>query len=534
MGEDENKDKYINYHERESLLVVYLVQIRQIEECEFWVYDKSAIQAVIDEFQKSEIQSEAEVRSKFIVQLSRALGYPSELRGEEFPVYGYGGRDVLPAKNADFIFFTDREFGKYRKNTQKHKKWVQDHSLLIIEAKKTGEMPEDLGQAQFYTMWTKAIAYIETDGEDFKGYFLNTVSSDLQVMDAKVEELADKSELWNFSYENILFIKNTGVSCVDKRLIPTEEVYEIITEDDELDIPEDTLFYMRRCLGKNAEGLTNVQMVSRFLNTTENMLQNDMRYGIPSYMIDFPRHIYHAKLYIDDMIFPLICGEVIEFYWEDEARYFFQSDYIEALVLYKNDILKEFEIGYHILDRFVTERLNHFELVRKCLEADSVRIAVENEIGMQMSLPAGNPGEMWNSKQHVTSMFAFWLSGMKKLKMIEDYYEIEFKLRFVSDSDELNSLYEAIDFVYDGIMLNENCVITIPGNKSDEDIEITEPILFEENVAIPLQDRIIQGVVFRPYRSALLPCKAVFVDKDENDIVSIPGCCEYKIVDIAG
>ena len=119
MGEDENKDKYINYHERESLLVVYLVQIRQIEECEFWVYDKSAIQAVIDEFQKSEIQSEAEVRSKFIVQLSRALGYPSELRGEEFPVYGYGGRDVLPAKNADFIFLRTENLvsiGKIHKN----------------------------------------------------------------------------------------------------------------------------------------------------------------------------------------------------------------------------------------------------------------------------------------------------------------------------------------------------------------------------------------------------------------------------------
>lgn len=62
----------------------------------------------------------------------------------------------------------ESSFGRYRGNTQNSKTWVQEHSLLIIEAKKPGKMPEDLGQARFYTMWTSAVAYIETDGEDFK------------------------------------------------------------------------------------------------------------------------------------------------------------------------------------------------------------------------------------------------------------------------------------------------------------------------------------------------------------------------------
>ena len=53
------------------------------------------IQAVIDEYRKSGINSEAEVRSKFVVPLIEALGYPSELRAEEFPVYGYAGREKL-------------------------------------------------------------------------------------------------------------------------------------------------------------------------------------------------------------------------------------------------------------------------------------------------------------------------------------------------------------------------------------------------------------------------------------------------------
>lgn len=41
------------------------------------VLDNSTIKAVIDEYAKSEIQSEAEVRSKLVVPLLCALGYPS-------------------------------------------------------------------------------------------------------------------------------------------------------------------------------------------------------------------------------------------------------------------------------------------------------------------------------------------------------------------------------------------------------------------------------------------------------------------------
>ncbi|RKJ04549.1 hypothetical protein D7X87_11075 [bacterium D16-54] len=497
-------------------------------------YDKVAIQSIVDEYRLSEIQSESEVRSKFIVRLSEVLGYPSQLRGEEFPVYGYGGRDALKAKNTDFIFFSDKSFSRYRANTQKNKAWVREHSLLIIEAKKPGKMPEDLGQVQFYAMWTKAVAYIETDGEEFKGYFVNPTSSDLEVIDTKVDELPNKPEVWNLSYENVLSIKQRGynIKNMDSRLTNMEEDdYQIITEDSDLNIPDRTLSYIRICLGRNAEGLTNVQMVSRFLNTTDSMLQNDMRYDIPLYMIDIPRHIYEAKLYVDSKIFPLITGKVTEFYCNDITRYSFESEYIVAEAIYNKNELSDFEIGYHILDKHVSERLNHFKLVGKCLNADVVTIAVENASGLQITLPSKCSKKMWRSKQHVKTLFEFWLSGMKKLKSIEEYYEIEFKLYTVSDPIELNELYEAIDFVYDGMMLQENCEITLPGDSFEEDFEIKEPIIVEDNKIIPLKDRIIQGFIFRPYRSTWLPSKAKFAGKRANDIVRLPGCCEYRIVE---
>lgn len=99
--------------------------------------------------------------------------------------------------------------------------------------------------------------------------------------------------------------------------------------------------------GKNAEKLTNIQLVSRFLNTTECMLQNDM-------------------------LFPLTDGKITEFYWNDIARYIFENGYIAIDVIYVNDRLNNFEIGYHILDRYASDRLEHFGLVGKCLNADSM------------------------------------------------------------------------------------------------------------------------------------------------------------------
>ena len=88
-----------------------------------------------------------------------------------------------------------------------------------------------------------------------------------------------------------------------------------------------------------------------------------------------------------------------------------------------------------------------------------------------------------------------------------------------------------LGFIYDGIMMNENCVITMPGDVIDEDLEISEPVLLEENKELPLPDQIIQGVVFRPYRSALLPCKIAFSEKTKKDIIRIPACCEYRIIE---
>lgn len=281
------------------------------------VLDNSSIKAVIDEYAKSEIQSEAEVRSKLVVPLLCALGYPSELRAEEFPVYGFGGRNKLPAKSADFLLFSNKEFGAHRRDTQKDKDWVQSHSLLIVEAKKPGEMPDSSGQAQFYTMWTKAVAYMVTDGCEIKAYCYSDISADYRIICCTTNELPYIENLGMLSFDNVRAIKEKEqVAWQECNALQnsTEYPVHIITDDAELNLPNETLAYIRNALGRNADGLSNVQLVAKYLNATDSFLQNDLRYDIPAYMIDIPRGEYKAKLYYDDFIFPIMTGKVIEFY----------------------------------------------------------------------------------------------------------------------------------------------------------------------------------------------------------------------------
>ena len=84
-----------------------------------------------DSQKESIVQSEAEVRSKLIVPIIDALGYPSYLRAEEFPVYGFSGGKQLPTTHGDFVLFSDREFALHRKFNQEDLDWVHQHSLRM-------------------------------------------------------------------------------------------------------------------------------------------------------------------------------------------------------------------------------------------------------------------------------------------------------------------------------------------------------------------------------------------------------------------
>lgn len=137
-----------------------------------FVLNQDELIKIIEEYQLSQVQSEQEVRSKLIDHLIRWLGYPSQYCSMDFSVYANRGGTELRPQKADYILFDDEHFADNKSRCQENKDWVHNHSLLIIEAKKPEEMPDINAQAQFYSMWTRAVAYIYVDGESIKGYIL--------------------------------------------------------------------------------------------------------------------------------------------------------------------------------------------------------------------------------------------------------------------------------------------------------------------------------------------------------------------------
>ena len=493
----------------------------------------NSIQEIVTEYQKSMIQSEAEVRSKLIVPLLEVLGYPSCLRAEEFPVYGFEGRKPIPAKSVDFILFSDSHFAEYRKLTDRCRNWVFSHSLLIVEAKKPGEIPEVLGQPEYYTIWTRAVAYLITDGIQIKGYFHNNINADYEMIECAIEDLPCNDGIWSFSYDNILRIKESASSTFAQRFNAETnggELCAILTDEDSINLPENTLQYMRYALGKNADGLNKLQLVARFLNTTDALLQNDLRYGIPPYIFDIPRHFYKAYLYINDIVLPLESGEIADFYWEDYERLIFENKYIKVDIIIYNEKLDAFEIGFRALDLSVSDRLSSFERIKEVLTAESIRVQLDDPRHRSFILPSGKPGAMWTSKSYMLDIHDFWYGSLQKLNAIEGFYEIEFTLHPIAGGESTQALCQAIDSVYAGIIMAQNCDILLPGGIVDEDVTFEEPTIFENEIRVPFEDLDIQGIHFVPHRSWLLPGTIHMKGTTQGDIVNTPGCCTYRIV----
>ncbi len=512
----------------------------------------NTLQDIIFEYKKSEIQSEEEIRTKLIIPLLDYLGYKSYLRAENFPVYGYEGRNKLPTKEADFILFSDKDFANHRKCNQPDTDWVYKNSLLVVEAKKPGEMPEIMGQPIFYTVWTKAVAYIAIDGVTIRGFLYNSINADPEIVNCKIEDLPDNNAFWKFSFENILRIKEnsayaldeiTGGNYKDITVVTSDAQEELkivdaysanaLTEEDLKDFPEATLQYMREALGKNSLGLNKVQLITRYLNTTDALLQNDLRYDVPEYIFSFPRKEYQASLFINNVVMPIDRGKVTEYYWNEYDRFFYESQYIQADIVYKNNVLLNYELGFHVLDNTVTQRLKSFENVERILYAGEIKIAINGNNNCSLHLSAEYEDHMWASRNLVLSQMDMWRQEMEKMREIEEFYNVNFQLKTVIGKDKINELYGAVDFVHAGIALQENCDITLPGGIFNEDISIDEPVILEDNKEIPLPKRTIHNVNFAPYQSWLLPCTINFEDTKQSDTIKVPGCVRYKIDPLA-
>ena len=496
------------------------------------------IERLVQEFKQSIIQSEAEVRSKFIVPLLEILEYPTFLRAEEFPVYGFEGGKQLPAKNADFLLFTDKEFAMHRKCTQKNLEWVQKNSLLVVEAKKPGEMPDILGQPQYYTVWTKSVAYLAIDGLSIKGYYFNNIYPDRKIIDCSLEELSTNADILAFAYNEILNIKEKAISfpkqpfLLDRHEESKMEEVRPATEDDIKNLPQEVFMYMRDALGRNSEGLSDMQVIGRFLNMTNAYLENGMRYDIPQYMFNFPRKFLPAQLSINKDVFPIETGKVVRFYQNDFDRYLYESKYITIDIMSFKGKHMVMNIGFSVQNRNVASRLGVFEKIQRVFTADSWKISFSDPDPMVMTFDLNEDSIIKVLREETVSRYEIYREDLERLRLIEDFYEVEFEL-FRIPPEKVNELQRAIYDIYAGITMECNCEITLPSNLFGEEFELDSHMPLEDDISAKMDPITLFGKTFVPSNSWILPFSTQTITHQVEGVISVPGCIRYAIKESA-
>ena len=478
------------------------------------------LKKIIEEFRLSTVQSEEEIRSKLIVPLLNYLGYPSHLRADEFPVYGFEGRKKLPTKEADYVLFSDSDYASHRTSSNKSISWVQQHSLLVVEAKKPGKMPEVLGQPQYYTVWTRAIAYFITDGYSFRGCMYEPISSDYEVVTCSVDDLPEKDEINIFAYDNLLKLKqqtnqqvgkieNAVLEVVNGELVVSDfysGVARALKPDEEIHLPTANLSFMLNALGRDADGLSDYYTVKKYLSMTDSYLQNDIRYGAPEYMISIPRKTRSAALYIENQVLPILSGEVTIYYQNEKEMYSFESDIFTLDLAYENDSLVYIAAGYKCVNTDAEKRLHELQIVFNVLSTKKISIWIKEYNDQVLTVEKMALRFLQKEKQNVSH----WIEEIKKINEIQKYYGVQIYLDRLENGEETINLYRNVDIVYNGIRMQSNVVAEIDRHVFKQDIDIPEPFKITDpqwnpqNMAITIHNH-----KFIPSELYLLPVKII-------------------------
>lgn len=489
------------------------------------------------------VSSESEVRSKLIDHLIVFLGYPPELRAEEFPVYGFNDNKPQRAKHADYITFKSNDYVMHKgKKTQTSLEWVRNNSLLVFEAKDKDEMPENFNQPAYYAMWTRAVAYLVCDGKRIKGYYYKDCTADREILDCKIEDLPNTESFDYFSYENILALKERRLTGnIDNEIIVRLRDYydaqksdvQLITHEEDLNVPENTINYMREALGKNSIGLNNLQLTAKFLNLTDTFLQNRIRYDIPEYMLGIPRDYGEVLLYADDNHFiPLFGASVVHYYRNEVDIYDVYNDFVRIIVHTTEGNADDVSIGFHVFDLSVDERMTKLNNIKLLLESNSISAYIKNT-STPLFVFALNSVNNSNALIAKTNLY---LKSLELLKTIEEYYEIKFSLSFVH-SENVLELLESIATIYRGITQEENHTLEYPQEAFAEidegavTLEQSEPVPDSTNEGrrTNLPDISLFNYVFTPNTIMFLPC-TVNISHQSNKSLAIPCCCTYSVV----
>ena len=486
--------------------------------------DREKLSEIITEYKESIIQSEEEVRSKFLTKLIEVLGYHSSLRAENFPVHSFQGEKPLNTTFADYALFSDKHFAEYSDSTKEHRNWVFNHSLLICEAKKPGKLPKDDVQAQFYSAWTRAPAYFICDGKRIRAYYFRSIRADKKIIDCDIEDLSNQDKLDLFSYEHLLSVKETFET------IETEEKeFVALSPRDvrKMNLPEGMIKNMRKAWNL-PEYFSDYEVLETFLRSTDACLESGMRYGVPAFMLSVPRAEYSACLYIDDDVVPSFSGTVTLYCWENIDKMEFSDGQIHIGFVYRDGAPSEFEIGYKVHDSSASMRLTKLKKIRKAFNSRQKMHFEINGIENRNINMNSKPFESSSDYIQQTVELDFWIEEMEKIVKIEESYGISIELRPLKEGEDTLSLYEAVDCVYNGLVHAQNCVLFLSNSpRLKSSFNIAEPFTFEKFPQGVPNVR-IHDVEFQPYETILLPT-VIKKRLRKGNVYKIPVCCTYRV-----
>ncbi len=187
-------------------------------------------------------------------------------------------------------------------------------------------------------------------------------------------------------------------------------------------------------------------------------------------------------------------------------------------------------MGFHILNKRVDSRVDAFNTLRKCLNANSIRIQVNNKKKTNLFI-SDVQSTKWIDRERTLATFEYWEDELRKMKAIEEHYGIEFNLKQIDPGKEVRDQYESVNIVYDGIVGNNNAYISVPKDVVDEDnLFLEEPFVFAEKEQIHLPSKTIQGITFVPARAYFKAGKIHITPSTEEPFLNIDICCEYELM----
>ena len=283
-------------------------------------------------------------------------------------------------------------------------------------------------------------------------------------------------------------------------------------------VGQKTMCYIRNAMGKNSEGKSDKEILKQFLIFSDAIFNGDLRYNIPEFAYDIPRAMITADLYIDSEIVPLFNGIVTIYYREQWVRYRFKCQYIELNVVCCDDHVNSVSFGYTVLDNNSKERIKNLKRVHRFIMCDSFCLVFHDKTKKTIKLSRTMPEIQWNL-QEGKGLIELWIDQIYKLVRIEQSYNLVFDLVPIHGAQNISALYTAIEVVFAGLLMRENGVYNFPISAHIEK-DVKRPVLWEDDVKIPLKSYMIYGVSFVPRVSALLPGKII---KDrKKKVKSVP------------